>query len=117
VSDDTQDERGDEPEAAPVNPAPPEVAVAAFIAREAVAFLFVAFWLLLFAASLVTGAFVLPFWYHCVAVGVLGYALGVNVATLTAARPPDTGGVARRLRERREGRERRSPPAPPGPPP
>jgi len=87
-----------------VNPPPPEAAVAAFVARETVAILFVAFWMLLFAGELVTGAYTLPLWYHCVAVGVLAYALGLNVATLTAARAPQPGKRAARaaVRELRD---------------
>jgi len=98
VSDDTQE----------VNPPPPEVAVAAFVAREVVAFLFVFVWLLLFAGSLVTGAYAIPLWFHMVAVSVLGYALGLNVAELTAARPPDKRDLLRRARQRQESVEESS---------
>ena len=99
-----------------VNPPPEQVAVATFVVREAVALLFVFVWLLLFAWSLVTGAFVLPFWFHCVAVGVLGYALGLNVATLTAARPPEEGAGRRLIRRARErDRESGEPEGPEGP--
>lgn len=78
---------------APVNPPPPAAATAVFVLREVVALLFVAVWLLLFAASLFTGAFELPFWFHCTGVAVMAYALGMNAAelgvfrALTAGRP------------------------------
>ena len=87
-----------------VNPPPERVAGAAFLLREVIAFLFVAAWLLLYGVSLVTGLYMLPFWFHCVSVSVLGYALGLNVADMTAARPPQEGGGGwlRRLRARRE---------------
>jgi hypothetical protein len=91
----------DSPPADEVNPPPESVAVATFVVREVVAFLFVLVWLLLFAGSLITGSYTLPFWFHCVAVGVLGYALGMNVAELTAARPPS---AAERIRARRNAR-------------
>lgn len=80
-----------------VNPAPPDHALAVFVLREALACLFVLGWLLLFAGELLTGRYVLPFWFHAVAVGVLAYALGVTVGQLTAARPPSRRAVARRL--------------------
>lgn len=71
-----------------VNPPPEQAATAAFVLREVVALLFVAVWLLFYAGELVTGAYRLPLWFHCVGVGVLAYALGLNVAELSAYRPP-----------------------------
>jgi hypothetical protein len=70
------------------NPAPPGAESSVFVLREIVALLFVVIWLLLFAGELLTGKYVLPFWFHCVAVGCLAYALGVSVATLTSFRDP-----------------------------
>jgi hypothetical protein len=70
------------------NPAPPGAESSVFVLREIVALLFVVIWLALFAGELLTGAYVLPFWFHCVAVGCLAYALGVSVATLTSFRDP-----------------------------
>ena len=83
------------------NPPPEELRHQTFIVRETLAVLFVGFWLLLFAGELLTGRYAVPFWFHAVAVGVLGYALGLNVAELTAYRPrleapaPGQGGVSR----------------------
>jgi len=85
MSDDTHERVDPQQE---VNPPPEQAAVAAFVFREAVAVAFVAAWLLLFAGELVGGAYKLPFWFHCVGVGVLAYALGLNVAELSAYRPP-----------------------------
>jgi hypothetical protein len=76
---------------APVNPPPAEAALSVYVFREAVAVIFVVFWLVLFAGELLTGRYVLPFWFHCVAVGVLAYALGVSVASLTSFRDPGGG--------------------------
>jgi hypothetical protein len=86
-----------------VNPPPEQLAVAAFIVREAVAVAFVAGWLLLFAGELLTGRYVLPFWVHMLGVAVLAYALGLNAATLTAYRPPTQREVARRAVQRARG--------------
>ena len=85
------------PLAAPVNPPPAEAALAVYVVREVLACLFVAFWMLLLAGELLTMAYTVPFWLHIVAVGVLGYALGVGVGQLTAARPPSGRAVARRV--------------------
>lgn len=79
-----------------VNRPPDELRVPVFVVREFLAICFVGVWLLLFAGSLVTGAYALPFWYHCVAVGVLGYALGIGVGELVA-KPPSKRAVARRV--------------------
>jgi hypothetical protein len=90
----TTDE-GTTPAVAPgPNPAPEALRHQTFIVREILALAFVGFWLFLFAVELFTTLFVLPFWYHAVSVGVLGYSLGINVAELTAYRPPSR----RRLR-------------------
>lgn len=75
--------------------------MATFVIREVLAVCFVGVWLLLFVGELVTGVYALPFWFHCVAVGVLGYALGVNVAELTAYRQPTVKGVAKAVKARR----------------
>lgn len=75
--------------------------MATFVVREVLACGFVFFWLLLFAGELLTGRYVLPFWYHCVSVGVLGYALGINVGELTAYRQPTVRGAVTVARERR----------------
>ena len=72
----------------PPNPPPERVRVATFVVREALACCFVGFWLLLFAGELLTGAYTVPFWFHCVGVGVMAYALGVSVGELTAYRKP-----------------------------
>jgi len=69
------------------NPAPAQAALAVFIFREVIAVLFVGGWLLLFAGELITGKYEVPFWFHAVGVGVMAYALGINVAELTAFRP------------------------------
>jgi len=82
----------------PVNPPPAQVASAAFLIREGLAVLFVCVWLALFAASLVTGAFAVPFWFDVVAVTVLGYALGLNAAEVTQARPAEPRDLVRRAR-------------------
>lgn len=81
------------PAGAPVNPPPPQAALAVWIVREVVALLFVVGWLLLVAGELITGTYVIPFWIHVVGVGVLAYALGINVAQLTAFRPPLSAAV------------------------
>jgi hypothetical protein len=70
------------------NPAPAEMKTAVFIFREIIALLFVFFWLGLFAGELITGKYTIPFWFHCVGVGTMAYALGINVAQLTAFRNP-----------------------------
>ena len=80
---------------APVNPPPPEAALATYVVREALAVAFVGVWLLLFAGELLTGAYTLPFWYHAVAIGVLAYALGVGVGQLTAYQRPSPAGAVR----------------------
>lgn len=77
--------------------------VATFVVREVLAVGFVGVWLLLFTGELVTGAYTLPFWYHAVAVGVLGYSLGISVGELTAYRPPSRGQAVRRIVAGREG--------------
>lgn len=59
-----------------------------WILRELVALLFVGGWLGLIAGELITGSYTIPFWIHIVGVGTLAYALGINVAQLTAFRPP-----------------------------
>lgn len=78
-----------------VNPAPEGLRTQVFVVREAVALVVVFAWLLLFAGELLTGLYVLPFWFHCVSVGTLGYALGLNVGELVA-RPPSKTAVAKR---------------------
>ena len=70
------------------DPPPEEAKLAAFVFREVVALLFIVFWLFLFAVQLFTAKFELPFWFHCVAIGTLAYALGLNVAELTSFRAP-----------------------------
>lgn len=70
------------------NQPPDQMKAATFVLREVAALLFVGGWLLLFAGELLTGRYHLPFWVHCVGVGVLAYALGVSVAELTAYRKP-----------------------------
>ena len=77
------------------NPPPAEAALAVFVLREVLACVFVLGWLVLFTGELLTGRYVLPFWFHVVAVGVLAYALGVGVGQLTAARPPSARTMAR----------------------
>jgi hypothetical protein len=66
-----------------VNPAPAGRSTAVFVLREVVALLFVAVWLLVFALELALGTFEVPFWFHCVGIGVLAYALGINVGELS----------------------------------
>ena len=88
------------PAPAEPNPPPEELRHQTFIVREALAICFVGIWLLLFAGELVTGAYAVPFWFHCVSVGVLGYALGVNVGELTAYRKPSVRGAVRAARGR-----------------
>jgi len=78
-----------------INPPPDELRTRAFVVREAAALVFVAAWLLLFAGELLTGRYTLPFWYDCVAVAVLGYALGMNLGELVA-KPPSKRAVAKR---------------------
>jgi len=75
------------------NPAPAQAALAVFIFRQIIAVLFLGGWLVLFAGELLTGDYTLPLWYHCCAVGVLAYSLGINVAELTAFRPPTVASV------------------------
>jgi hypothetical protein len=70
----------------PVNVPPPQAATAVFVLRECVALLFVLVWLVLFAASLLTGMFELPFWFHCTGVAIMAYALGMNIAELNVFR-------------------------------
>jgi hypothetical protein len=92
---------GEKPTPAPAvnpNPAPPQAALAVFIFREVLSVMFVGGWLLLFAGELITGKYEVPFWFHVVGVGVMAYALGINVAELTAFRPPSAASV---LREKR----------------
>ena len=78
-----------------INPPPDELRARAFVVREAAALAFVAGWLLLFAGELLTGAYTLPFWVHCVAVAVLSFALGINLGELVA-KPPSKRAVAKR---------------------
>jgi hypothetical protein len=73
-----------------------------FVIREAVALLFVAGWLVLFAVELFTGRYTLPMWVHCVGVATLGFALGLNAAELVY-RPPSKRQVVRRVVAGREG--------------
>lgn len=70
------------------NPPPERLRLATFVIRETLAILFVGFWLLLFAGELLTGKYQVPFWFHCVGVGVMAYALGTSVAELTSYRKP-----------------------------
>lgn len=86
-----------------VNPPPEALRTQVFVLRETLALLFVGVWLLLFAGELVTQSYTVPFWFHCVSVGVLGYALGLNVAELTAYRPPSKRQAVRRVLAGREG--------------
>ena len=72
---------------------------AVWLIREVVALLFVAGWLVLFAGELLSARYALPFWVHCVGVGTLGYALGLNAADLVY-RPPTP--VADALTRRRD---------------
>lgn len=91
-------------EEARVNPAPAGHETAVFVIREVVALGFVAVWLGLLVWDTVGGGEVaVPFWLHCVGVGVLAYALGLNVAELTAYRKPSARGVARAVRGRQDG--------------
>jgi hypothetical protein len=85
LSQSAEDEAPAEPA---VNPPPEQAAVAAFVLREVAALLFVFGWLVMYAGELLTGRYVLPFWVHMLGVAVLAYALGLNVASLTAYRPP-----------------------------
>jgi hypothetical protein len=89
-----------------VNPPPPEAALAVFLIREAVALLFVAGWLVLFAGELLTGRYTLPLWVHAVGVAVLAYALGLNTAALVY-RPaaPTAAAVGRAVVERHRAEE------------
>jgi hypothetical protein len=96
VADDTAD-RSVSAAAAEVNPPPESLRTATFVVREAVALIFVVIWLALFAGELLTGAYVLPFWFHMTAVGVLGYALGLNLGALTALWSPPKRAVAKGL--------------------
>lgn len=89
-------------ERAPVNPPPPELALAVWLVREVVALLFVAGWLLLYAGELLTGRYALPWWVHCAGIATLSYALGINTATLVY-RPPSKRQVVRRVVTGREG--------------
>lgn len=69
--------------ASPINPAPQQLAIAAFIFREIVALIFVLIWLVITGYDLIVSPDELvPFWFHLLGAGVLAYALGVNVATL-----------------------------------
>lgn len=71
-----------------INKAPEEAALAVFVFREVISILFVVVWLVLFAVELFTHVYELPFWFHCVGVGVMAYALGINVSQLTAFKKP-----------------------------
>ena len=95
---------GDAPAPAPVNPAPEQLQTQVFVVREVLALLFVVVWLLLFAGELLTGSYTIPFWFHAVAVGVLGYALGVGVTELTAFRKPSPVAAAKAVVARAEER-------------
>ena len=66
------------------NPAPQQLAIAAFIIREIVALLFVLGWLAVTGIDWLhyPDEQLVPFWFHLLGAGVLAYALGVNVATL-----------------------------------
>ena len=50
--------------------------------------MFVLVWLALLAADVVWETYRIPFWFNCVGIGTLAYALGLNVAELTAYRGP-----------------------------
>lgn len=90
----------------PVNPPPPEAALAVFLIREAVALLFVAGWLLLFAGELLSGRYALPLWVHAVGVATLAYALGINTAELVYRPGPSTAAaVTRAVVERHRAEE------------
>lgn len=67
-----------------INQAPQQLAIAAFLIREAVALLFVLGWLAVTALDWLQfpDDQLVPFWFHLLGAGVLAYALGVNVATL-----------------------------------
>jgi hypothetical protein len=86
----------------PVNPPPPEAALAVYLIREAVALLFVAGWLCLFAIELLTGRYTLPLWVHAVGIATLAYALGMNTCELVY-RPPSRRQAVRRVVTGREG--------------
>ena len=75
-SSDTEPDRDD--------PAQQRYATAVFVLRELVALLFVLGWLIIAGIDLFVfpDASIVPFWFHMLGVGVLAYALGVNVATL-----------------------------------
>lgn len=66
------------------NPAPQQLAVAAFIIREVVALFFVLGWLAVTGIDWLQypDEMLVPFWFHLLGAGVLAYALGVNVASL-----------------------------------
>lgn len=68
-----------------INPAPAGMATAVFIFREIIALLFVFAWLGMLGYDIFIAADeVVPFWLNVIGVGVLAYALGVNVENLTA---------------------------------
>jgi hypothetical protein len=64
------------------------MATAVFICRQLVAFFFVLCWLVATGIDLflVQDAELIPFWFHGIGVSVLAYALGMNVADITAFR-------------------------------
>lgn len=87
-------------------PPPPEAALAIYLVREAVALVFVAGWLLLFAGELLSGRYALPLWVHAVGVATLAYALGINTAELVYRPGPSTAAaVTRAVVERRRAPE------------
>jgi uncharacterized membrane protein YhdT len=105
------------PPGPPVNPAPPEVALAVFLVREVLAVAFVALWLLLFTGELVSGRYVLPLWFHCISTAVLGFALGLNAAELIYRPGPSAAATVahavlehRRAPEDDDARTRETPP-------
>jgi hypothetical protein len=67
-----------------VNEPPAEVATAVFIFRQIVAIIFIIGWLILLGIDIFNELELVPFWLNCVGVGVLAYALGMNVADITA---------------------------------
>lgn len=64
------------------------MATAVFVLREVVALLFVLAWLAMlgFDIFIQTQTDIVPFWLNALGVGVLAYALGINVENLTAFR-------------------------------
>lgn len=62
------------------------MATTVFVLRELIALIFVLAWLVGCAVDLFLypDTRVIPFWGHCVGIGVLAYSLGVNVENITA---------------------------------